>query len=196
MQFFTYDAEGTIVSAGVCQPEVLALYSVNGLTAVEGEADPLRHYYDIATGTVRDLDSAATLFRRGPPPRGFRWTRTGLIDERTLADAKLDKWAEIKRARDAVEHGGFTAGAYQWDSDLESQQAMSLALQDMAAAGGPATVNWTTKINEVVTLNLTQMRALVRACRAHIQTQRDKAATLRAQIQAATTKGQVDAIQW
>lgn len=196
MNFFTYDADGNIINSGTCQPETLALYSVNGLTAIEGVADPFRHYFDIATGSVRDLDPSVATLRRQPPPLGFRWTRSGLIDERSLAQAKADKWREIKKARAAAEAAGFTVGGYTFDSDPASQAAIAAAVQDMSMAGGPATVAWTLANETTVTITATQMRAVLRALRNHIQTQRDKATNLRADIEAATTVAAVDALHW
>ena len=114
----------------------------------------------------------------------------------TLAELKLAKGLEIKRAMSAAINGGFTAGSFTWDSDLAAQQQMQLTWQDMKEADGPTTVTWYTSDGAAKTLNLTQFKALARALRNHIQAQKDKAATLRAQIVAATTADEVAAIVW
>lgn len=196
MKFFVHDHEGTIVSSGECHESVLGLYSFNGLTARIGDASPLRHYYDVANNRIVAFSPQVAAQRSVPPPRGYRWIRDTLVDERTLDQARKQKWTEIKRARDAAEEADFTIGGYTFDADRRSQAAIAAAVQDMTLQGGPASVSWTLADDTTITVTANQMKAVLRGIRAHVQTQRDKAAVLRDAILAATTVAEVDALSW
>jgi hypothetical protein len=116
--------------------------------------------------------------------------------EPTLAERKLIKWREIKATATRAGISGFTAGGFNWDSDLATQQAMQLTWQDMKEADGPTTVQWYDANGTTRNLTASQFKNLCRALRTHLETQRTKAATLRAQINAATTQAELDAITW
>lgn len=113
-----------------------------------------------------------------------------------LRKAKADKWSEIKSAAAAATNGGFVAGGFNWDSDLATQQAMQLTWQDMKEADGPTSVSWYTAEGVAKTLTAAQFKNLARALRTHLAAQRDKGATLRAAITAATTPAEVAAVSW
>ncbi len=195
MRFFVHDAEGNITEAGDCGPIELQLRGGPGLTVREGEANPIRQYYDIATGTVVDYDDATVLRRFAARP-GFRWSLGQWVDDRTLDQAKFQKLNEIRLAAIASATGGFVAGGFNWDSDLATQQRMQLTWQDMKEADGPTSVTWHTKEGDSKTLTPAQFKALARALRNHLAQQQDRAATLRETINAATTVAQVAAISW
>lgn len=193
MNFFCTDADGVIVKTGHCQDDLLHLQGGAGLTVHVGQANAWTQYWDGAA--LRDYPPTVVA-ERATYRHGYRWSIAGWVDERPLAMAKQQKWSEIKKARAAAEAAGFVVGGYPFDSDPASQAAIMAAAQDMALAGGPATAAWTLADDTVVTINATQMRAVLRGLRNHIQTQRDKATNLRADIEAATTVAAVDALRW
>jgi hypothetical protein len=198
MRFFVHDTEGNITEAGDCSATDMQLRGGPGLTVREGDASPIRQYFDIATETVVDYDDA-TIQRRFAARQGFRWSLGQWIDERPLATAKFQKWQEIKNACRAAEFGTFTVGGYGFDCDLESQTRISSAFQaamDARTNGEPFSIDWTLADNTDVTLSRAQVIAVGRALQAHVNAQYNKARQKRAQINAATTKAQLDAIVW
>jgi hypothetical protein len=135
----------------------------------------------------------------GPKLR-FHWARGDWDDVRSLAEAKLSKWADIKAERAAREYGTYTTpqGAV-FDIDAQSQvrlqNAYSLAV-DAKAAGQPFSIEWTLANDSVVTLNANQMIALGKAVFSHINDLHATARDARQQILAATTVAEVEAIAW
>jgi hypothetical protein len=118
------------------------------------------------------------------------------VDARTPDALKADKWAEIKAARDAAEHGGFTWDGSVFDSDPESQTKIVGATQ--LANMNPASflMDWTLKDNTVRTLTGAQMISVGQALAVHVNAQHVLGRTLRQQIEAATTAAEVNAIHW
>jgi len=199
MRFFTHDVDVNIVNSGDCQPESLESYQVGGLIAREGDASPLTQYFDVSTGQIVDFDQATIDRRRSPPNVGFRWNRGQWIDQRSLAEAKTQKWREIKRARDAVEFGTFMVGAYEFDCDQRSQARIMTAMQaatDARSLGEPFGINWTLTDGTELVLTRTQAIAVGRALQVHVNAQFEKARTLKASIAAATTMEEVIAVAW
>lgn len=134
-----------------------------------------------------------------PPPGWLYWVPSQNQTPSAAAvlrKAKKLKWDQIKEQAQAAALGGFTAGSFNWDSDLATQQRMQLTWQDMKEADGPTTVVWHTTEGAAKTLTQAQFKALARALRNHLAAQQDKAATLRAAISAATTPAEVDAVSW
>lgn len=199
MEFYVHDAEGNIITSGNCQPENVSLHGGPGLTVVEGMADGREQYVDIPTGELRNYDQDAIARRRMPPGPGFRWSLGQWIDERPLAQAKEQKWNEIKRARIAAEFGTFLVGGYEFDCDKESQTRINSAFQsamDARTNGEPFSIDWTLSDDTNVTLNRAQVIAVGRALQEHVNAVFDKSRQLRAQIVAATTKEELDGISW
>jgi hypothetical protein len=129
----------------------------------------------------------------GDPPPGMPFPP---LPQPPLAELKLWKHHDIRRAASIASSGGFTAATVQWDSDLAAQQRMQLAWQDMREADGPTTVQWYDANGTTRNLNAAQFKALCRALRTHLQAQQDKLMALRAQIDAATTVAELEAITW
>lgn len=159
-------------------------------------AQPDQHYVvDGALVAFTDIERASLRAR----PHGFaHWDQSlrAWTDLRTLEERKRAKWIEVKRAMRASEQAGFTLAGVTYDSDTEAQQQISLTLQDMTGAGGPPNVVWLDANGTPVSMNMAQMRALARALREHIATQRAKGADLRSQINAAPDADALDAIVW
>lgn len=199
MKFFTHDAQGNIVNSGDCHPDVLSSYAINGLMARTGDGNPLTQYYDIANDQIANYSQEQIERRAKPPGIGFRWSLGVWVDERSLARAKIDKWQEIKRACDAAEFGGFDIGPYRFDSDQMSQIRINTAMQaalDARIAGDPFSIDWTLANDVTVTLTRTQVIAMGRALQSHVYAQHQRAIVLRAEIAAAISVAEVEAITW
>lgn len=129
----------------------------------------------------------------------FNWAIKQWEDPRTLVDHKAAKWAEVKAAREAVEFGAFAWDGSMFDCDQISQQRIQGAAQLATLASmtsAPFSIDWTLADNTVRTLNATDMIAVGMALGAHINVQHATSRTLRAQIDAATTLAEVQAVAW
>lgn len=199
VSFFLHDAEGNIASSGQCQSEVLSLMGRPGMTLRTGSASPLSNYFDIASGEVRVYDAEAIQRRERHPGTGFRWSLGQWVDERSLTEAKLQKWESIKAARSVAEFSTFTVGGYVFDADRDSQVRLQSAFQsamDARTNGEPFSIDWTLSDGTEATLTRAQVIAVGRALQAHVSAQFQKAKTLKAAITAATSIQELDGISW
>lgn len=117
----------------------------------------------------------------------------------TLEAAKIMRWAVIKVYRDAAEFGSFTWDGSTFDSDQISQSRIQGAVQLAQLAlsqGQPFSIDWTLADNTSRTLNAIQMISVGVDMGEHINACHMKARMLREQINAATTKEELDVIQW
>ena len=133
-----------------------------------------------------------------PPPSAhhiFDYTIKQWVDPRTLSDLQAAKCAQIKRDRDEAEFGGFTWDGSPFDSDAISQSRIHGALQ-LAALIPDFSIDWTLADNTVRALSGSELAAVGVALGLHVGTQHAKARVLRAQIEAATTVAEVDAVVW
>lgn len=131
-----------------------------------------------------------------PPQPYMRWASGAWFDPRPLDSVKSDKWGEIKKSRDATEHGGFTWDGSVFDSDPVSQSKIIGAVQ--LANMNPASflIDWTLQDNTVRALSGANMVAVGQALAVHVNAQHVLGRTLRQQIDAATTVAEVNAISW
>lgn len=116
--------------------------------------------------------------------------------ERTLEELKLIKRAEINRARDAAEQGGFEYLGKTFDSDQVSCLRMASAAQAMALAPEESSIVWTCQDNTTISLNKEQLVGLVVALAQHSNACHQKATTLKAEIDKAKSKEELDKIVW
>ena len=121
------------------------------------------------------------------------------VDPRTLQDFKTAQWAKVKQARALAESAGFTYDGSVFDSDAQSQAringAVTLALI-AKQANQPYTITWTLKDGTLRTLSADEMIAVGLALGTHVQTGFNKGQQLQQQINAATTKEEIEAITW
>lgn len=132
-----------------------------------------------------------------PPAEYFEWDAElgNWVDGRDLAGHKEAKWQEIKAARDAEEFGTFEWNMHAFDCDEVSQRRIQGAVQ-LAALDDTTVMDWTLADNSVQTFNATELQQIGQALAAHVNACHVKARGLRAQIDAATTKAELDAIIW
>jgi hypothetical protein len=134
------------------------------------------------------------------PPVGWSYWTPGenpvISEAAQLRRARAKKLDEMQAAGKAAAISGFTAGGFPWASTLEAQQAIQLTWQDMQEADGPTSVQYPDANGVERTLTKIQFKGLGRALRTHLETQRTKLATRKAQIAAATTVAEIEAISW
>ena len=116
--------------------------------------------------------------------------------EPTFDELKQAKRAEINKARDTAEQGGFLYLGKMFDSDPVSCQRISCASQTFAMADDTATITWTCQDNTTIELNKPQVMGLVVALTVWANTCHQKASKLKELVSAATSAEEVDAINW
>lgn len=114
----------------------------------------------------------------------------------SLDELKAEKRAEINQARDAAEQGGFEYMGKTFDSDPISCQRISTAAQAMAFAPEESAIVWTCQDNTTISLNKTQLAGLVAALAQWSNTCHQKATALKAEIEKAQTKEELDKITY
>ena len=121
------------------------------------------------------------------------------IDQRTLADFKAAKWAEIKRHRDTAEFATFTYSGMVFDGDLDAQRRLTAYIsisKSAIAAGQPFAAKFILANNQVVTLTAQNFVGIELAKVQAVAAAFAHAAALRLQIEAATTAAELDALAW
>lgn len=129
---------------------------------------------------------------------GSLWER-GFAPQKSLDKLKLEKRAEINAARDAAEQGGFFYMGKTFDSDVVSCIRIQGAAQSMQAAAmveEVSTITWTCKDNSIIELTAQELLGLSVALAEWSNTCHQKATALKAQIEAATSKEELENITW
>jgi hypothetical protein len=116
------------------------------------------------------------------------------VDQRTLQQLKDEKWEQVKAARIVAYQKSFTVGGFTFNGDLPTR----LYLTQLGVSAVATSSGWAGKVatsDEVVgAVNKTQMLAIIEAMRLQNEAVYVTANLLRGQINAATTKAQLDAI--
>ena len=148
-----------------------------------------------------DIDSN-TLVEFPPKPNQYSvwdWTLHTWVDPRTLQDYKDEKWEQIKRDRDAAINAPLSTPYGEFDADSNSRANIAnavLYLQTLEQQGTPGTIDWTLADNTTITLNYAEMSSVGLLLGQRTNAAYDTGRALRAQIDAATTIAEVDAIHW
>lgn len=166
-----------------------------GCGAVQGVDDWQAQCVDLQTGQVIDWQppappsDAMQTWTWSAPTR--RWTAAP-----TLAALRLQAWRRIKAERSKREFGAFTWSNSVFDANEASQRRIAAAAA--AAARNPlqGARTWTLADNSTRQMSAADMIALDQALAANVDALHATARQLRAQINAATTQAQLDAIQW
>lgn len=123
------------------------------------------------------------------------WDNLDEIWVEDLAGAKAVKWGEIKLARYGVLFGTLTYAGNVYDIDASSQQDIMGAAQ-LALFDSTTSVEWTLADNTSVVLTASDLIGLGVALGQHKDQAHKTARQLRAQIEAATSQAELDAIAW
>jgi predicted alpha/beta-fold hydrolase len=112
-----------------------------------------------------------------------------------LEAAKEEKWWLVKAERDSKEFGLFEWDGFTFDCNEVSQRRIQGAVQ-LAALDNTTEMDWTLADNSSQTFNATELQQIGQALGAHVNACHVKARGLRAEIDAATTETELDAISW
>ena len=195
------DSLGIFTGSYFDGPEnLLSMNTPPGLTAVPGRHDHLCRRLDLETGEV-------VPYQPPPPPDTelvtWAWdiANERYVAEPTLAAHRLDAWVRIKAARTAAEQAPLPVGPLTFDADEASQQRIAGAVQmaQLAIASGQDvgwSITWTLADNTAATLTAAQMIGVGLALAARTSAIHAKGRDLRAQIDAAGSLDELNAITW
>ena len=153
--------------------------------------------------TEGEVPHGATHFRNGvfltkppAPSPDYEWNDEQFVWLLNLSTAKTSAKARITQARDADELNGLEAYGKTFDSDVDSQRRILVAANTAQVVGESFSIDWTCADNSVLTLGYEQMIGLP-AIMAQVGDQlHQKARTLKAQIDAATTLAEIESVVW
>lgn len=152
-----------------------------------------RFYIDINSQSLVEFPS------KPAPYYTWDWNTHSWVDARTLQQVKDQKWEEIKLSRDAAINAPLDTPYGTFDADANSRANIAnsvLYLQTLEQQGTPGTVDWTLADNTIITLNYQEMSTVGVLLGQRTNAAYDTARALRAQIDAATTIAEVEAIHW
>jgi hypothetical protein len=156
---------------------------------------------ETATGNIREY----RMFDEQPPllneSKGVQWILSPLPAPvpPTLDELKANKRAEINQQRAELETAGFSYLGHVFDSDQRSADRIQVATGSALAAlmaGQPYELAWTAADNTDVPLDAAGVVGLNTAFAVYGLTLHETAKALKAQVDAATTAGEVEAIAW
>lgn len=189
--YVIYNSTGKILRLVFCDDIQLQLQP--GEEYIQGNVDATKFYVDVDTKTFVEFP---------PKPASYYtwdWSTHTWIDPRTLQQVKDQKWEQIKRDRDAAINAPLSTPYGVFDADANSRANIAnavLYLQTLEQQGTPGTINWTLADNTTITLNYAEMSEVGLLLGQRTNAAYDTARALRAQIDAATTIPEVEAIHW
>jgi hypothetical protein len=186
---------GVLVSTVSCSPDQLDIYIAE---------NPSLEYLEIPF--LRGVDelyfNGKNIVERPQRPSDWhRWdngTNTW-VETRSLDDFKAQKWRAIKIARESAITAPIVTAFGTFDATAGAQKSITdavLMLQTMEAMGNPQTIDFTLANNTTATLTTAQMVQVGLMLGAQTQAAYAKGRVLRAQIEAATSVADVEAITW
>lgn len=187
--YYTYKETGEIISSGDCPESMIPLQGKpdKGIFVDFGEANWETDYLENGKITKKPL----------PPSKShiFNYTTKQWEDPRSLQDFKAAQWNQIKEARAKAEYSGFVWDGSTFDSDAVSQNRITGAVT-LAAISSTFTLDWILADNSTRTLNQLEMLQVGAALGNHVAEQFSKGTVLRAFIEAATSREEVEVISW
>lgn len=147
------------------------------------------------SNTTHYVSDGSILPKGEQPSNGHIFNYSSGEWELDLNLAKSEKWAEIKYQRERAEFNTFVWNGYTFDCNEVSQRRIQGAVQ-LAALDFTVTMDWTLADNTVQTFNATELQQIGQALAAHVNACHVTGREKRAQIDAATTEAELDAIVW
>lgn len=114
----------------------------------------------------------------------------------TLEKIKAAKIAELKAERDSREVEPITYQGYSFDYDSKARDRISAAIIALELQGANAGIAWTTADNQDVSVTAADLRAIVAAVAVRSNALHIKYRSLKAQVQACSSAGDIEAIKW
>lgn len=116
--------------------------------------------------------------------------------EEPIENIRTRKILELKRQRDTAEVEPVEYGGHLYDYDSKARDRISAAIIALDVQGEGASISWTTADNEDVVVTAQDLRAIVAAVAVRSNALHIKYRSLKAQVQACSSAGDVEAIKW
>lgn len=194
-------ADGSIVRGGECDEEIIDQQPLlEGETLIVGHGHSSTHY--VAGGQIRAYTPEQREARSTFPPYPARWDNTLMrwVDLRDLETIRTAAWEEIKRRREqafaarAVSPNGVAYSITADKANLADRLASLDAAISLGAATETTTIQWRDRDNVAHELSIIGLRVLAAAMGARGQAIYERSWALDAQVKAATSSGQLVAI--
>lgn len=171
--------------------EIIVPESTIYITDASGisDSDILDHWRMNTAGVLVDVGSN--------PGSSYTWSVSQQQWIPDLPRAKADKLKEINKTRDSKEFGGFSWNNFVFDSNIVSQTRLQSAIQLANISTDPNfSIDWTLKDNTVQTFTKQDLNDIGIALASHITELHRVSRELKAQLAAAQTIAEVNAISW
>lgn len=184
MRAIVYDNSGRIVSVVVGNLPTIEANAAGNLYLLTDE-DASWHYID--NGVLVEMPPRPSLAHQ------FDYTTKQWAAD--IADLRAAKWRDFKQLREAVELSPFMWNGMTFDGDRVSQSRLQGAMH-LANMNPLFEVEWTLADNSVVLLDKDDMNAVAFALGQRVASVHTYARSLRQAIDAATTKSEIEALEW
>jgi hypothetical protein len=178
-----HDGEGKILGQQANATELALQGKKYVKHTINGRLDD----YYVASGEVRE--------KGAQPSEGHVFNYATGAWTLDIALARSKKWVAVKAARQAQERGSFDWNAHSFQCNEISQMRIQAAVQ-AAIIDDAISMVWTLSDNTTQTFNATELRQIGKALSDHVKECHDRGRMLRAQIDAATTQEELEAIVW
>ena len=126
-------------------------------------------------------------------------TELGVIvthEEEPIETLRERKIMELKYQRDTAEVEPINYQGYSFDYDSKARERINAAIVALELQGADADIAWTTADNQDVSVTAADLRAIVAAVAVRSNALHIKYRSLKAQVQACSSAGDVEAIKW
>lgn len=117
-------------------------------------------------------------------------------EEEPIENVKQRKILMLKRQRDTAEVEPIEYGGHSFDYDDKARDRINAAIIALELQGEGATIEWTTADNDDAVVTAQDLRAIVAAVAVRSNALHIKYRSLKAQVQACSSAGDVEAIKW
>lgn len=177
---------GEIIRTGVCPESAVSLKASGDNEAlVVGSASDLHDY-------VKDGEIVS---KGAQPSEGHVFNYATEQWELDIDLARSKKWKAIKIERQMRELSTFEWNTHTFQCDQASQMRIQSAVQAAIIDDGLNMV-WTLADNTTQTFSAAEIKQIGQALANHVNTCHERGRILRAEIQAATTQEELEAITW
>ena len=174
--------------------EVLGIIMGGGVE-VQANTPAFSSFYDLTAETVVNIgdyfenEKLINLHPNENKSLTFDYNSKTWLDLRSLDEVKNQRWAEIRKQRDALEFGGFEFEGDVYDSDQVSQGRI------LGAATSGVDQIWTLADNTTKYLTAEKLKQLYTSLQIYITQTHERARIARQLIRDATTHEQLEQIQ-
>ena len=149
--------------------------------------------YDLSEAMGRD----GTFIPRTISDTGLEQLGVNVAEtEEPIEYVRERKIIELKRQRDTAEVEPIAYNGHLYDYDSKARDRISAAIIALELQGEGATIEWTTADNEDAVVTAQNLRAIVAAVAVRSNALHIKYRSLKAQVQACSSAGDVEAIKW